>query len=184
MTTTTAISEHSGSRDREAGYSLAEVLIVTGLFAILMAGITTSFLFFVKGTMSMGNYADINVQSRVALERFGRDVRMASITYEMTDTKLDFDVPILGGFEQIIYEYKPSSKALTRKQDDTEVTILKDVEHFAFKYFTYLGVPTTKPIEIKRVQMDAEMVRNILHIENTNHVISAQYMMRNRKVSS
>ena len=56
-------------------------MMAVGLMAIILGSITTSYMFLVKSSIGMGNYVDMNAQSRNGLETFGRDARMAAALY-------------------------------------------------------------------------------------------------------
>ncbi len=62
--------------------------------------------------------------------------------------------------------------------------LLTDVNSLTLTYYNLLNVKAAGTVEAKKVQIEVEMIRRVLAIENTNHVISSRYMMRNRKVTN
>ncbi len=40
------------------------------------------------------------------------------------------------------------------------------------------------PLETKHIQLEAKLQRNVLGITNTNYIISARFMMRNKDVTN
>ncbi len=157
-------------------------MITLVLTTMIMAGLTSSYMFLMENSISLGNYSDMNFQTRIGLEKFGRDIRMATKVYTMTTTVVDIDIPKTGGgVTKIKYQYSSPNKTLSRIQLGTgggTQVILRDVQSFALKYTDHAGATTASTTFVKRVQLDLEMRRNVLTLENTNHVISAHYMMR------
>ena len=170
----------------KAGFTLAEVLIATSLTALLMAGMTSSFMFIVKSSFGMGNYVDMNNQSRNGLEKFGRDARMTiSLRYISENTYYAL-CETAQGRTHVAYWYDWSQNAFMRWEEGAGApqAVLKDVRELQFKYYNLAGNATTALLEAKQVQVDAGMVRHVFAVENTNHVISARFMMRNRDVAN
>ena len=159
-------------------------MVTLTLLMLIMGSLITSYVFIMKSTYGLGNYVDMNTQTRIGLEKFGRDIRMATDIFTISSTKIDFDIPnSAGGSTAIRYEYDPTDKTLLRVQAGTgggKKVILRDVQRFALKYFTHTGGTTANLLAVKKVQIDLTMRRNVLALENTNHVTSAQFMMRNR----
>jgi len=163
------------------GFTLVEMMVTLTLSLMVMSGLSESYLFMIKSSISLGNYADMNTQTRIGLEKFARDIRMATNVFTINSNNIDFDVPkVGGGFTAITYSYNSTNKTVSRivgGGGGTQV-ILRDVQNFSIKYYDHLGNTTTSLTFVKRVQLDLTMRRNVLTLENNNHVISAHYMMR------
>ena len=180
--TSTTICKLSDRQRRLGGFTLVEIMVTLVLTMMVMAGLSSSYMFLIKSSISLGNYSDMNSQTRIGLEKFGRDIRMATNVVTMTATLIDFDIPKSGGgVTGIKYQYSSSNKTLSRIQAGTgggTQVILRDVQSFALKYTNHAGATSASTTFVKRVQLDLTMRRNVLALENTNHVISAHYMMR------
>ncbi len=181
MTTTT---DRSKLR-RKRGFSLAEVLVATAVGGIVLAASTGSLLFLSKSTAGFGNYQEMNMTSRFALEIFASDARMTVDVNSASATTVSLQVyNAAGGEDTIVYAFDQANGRFTRLKDGVTDVLLDDVQEVDLSYFTLRRVETTMPLEIKEIQLIATMRRSVLSIFNTNEIISARFMMRNRSVSS
>lgn len=176
---------------------MIEVLVAASLTGIVLSASIGSLLFLAKSTKGVGNYQEMNMESRFALEDFGSDARMTAEVNAAGTTALSLDVyDSTGGISRIIYQYNADTMSMTRTVGgissdpfdtvgaNTVDTVLEDVVSLSFIYYDLHGNPTTNVLSVKEVQIQAEMQRNVLKITNTNEIISARFMMRNRAVSS
>jgi hypothetical protein len=127
----------------------------------------------------MRNYADMTVQSQQFLETFGYEMRMAEGVRTASNNKLSIDILTASGIETVEYIYNPNDQRVTREQDTVLRPVLSNVSEFNFNYFNFEGNLTTSQPEIKEVQIEANLMKKVLFIENTNHFISSRNMMRN-----
>ncbi len=168
------------------GMTLVELLITMSLMGVIMAGIMSAYFFITKSSMSVGNYAEMSGDSRLTLQIFARDVRMATDVKAFTSKSVDLEVSYSDtDIRDVDYAYDVDTGILTRTVDSTDVfTLLTDVSELEFEFYNLLGNETTNVLEIKRIHFSAKLLKKVMHISNTNQVISAGYMMRNRKVSN
>ncbi len=184
MTTTT---NHSNKRSnsKKRGYTLIEIMVSMSIMSLVLTGVTSSFTFLTKTALGLGNYVIMNQDSRVGLELLSRDIRMASDINFMDDDNLTITVPVGGGGTTVIdYSYEAEQGLVNREEGGETTTILKDIEDFDFNYYTFLSVETANILEVKEVQVEAKMVKEIYNMENTSHLISARYLMRNKIVNN
>ena len=127
----------------------------------------------------MRNYADMTVQSQQFLENFGYEMRMAEGVRTASNNKLSIDIPTASGIETVEYIYNPNDQSVTREQDTVLRPVLSNVTEFNFNYFNFEGNSTTSQPEVKEVQIEVNLMKKVLFIENTNHFISSRNMMRN-----
>ncbi|MCZ6672045.1 MAG: prepilin-type N-terminal cleavage/methylation domain-containing protein [Verrucomicrobia bacterium] len=184
MTITTDQSRNR--KARRGGFTLVEMMITMGLLTMIIAIGLSAVTFISQSSTSLTNYTMMSKNSRNALEEIARDLRMGYNINSATSTKLDFNIfGKAGTTQRIVYEYTANDKTLTRKEDTFPVEIvLENLTNFQFNYFNLRREATTAPISIKEVQMEGIMKRRSLAITNTNYVISARFMMRNRAVSN
>ncbi len=162
-----------------------ETLIALSLVGLVAGSVTYSFMFIMRSTGSMGNYIDMNSQSRNGLEYFSRDMRMAVDVLEIKTSSIKINIVKGDGtLETIEYKYDSVKGQFQRITDAGVFAVLKDVEKLTITCYNILDTATVDILEAKNVQLDAEMVRSIFQISNTNNVVSARFMMRNRNVSS
>jgi len=142
-------------------------------------------MFITRSSASLANYIGMNKEGRVALEVISRDIRMAMDVNSASTTTLDIDVYGQGGItNNVYYTYDTDNKTIYRELDGTKEALMGNVESFSFNYFNLRRESTTSPISIKEVQMEAYMLRKTLALDNSNYIISARFMMRNRPVSN
>ena len=179
MTTTTA---HS----KQKAFSLVELLIVTTVLGFFVMIATSSMLALSKSSTSLVNYQEMNEQGRHMLERFARDLRSASTVVAISDTSIQLECTPYGGSQQSVsYTYNAQAGLLFRQVDSQVHTIiLDDLSAFDLTFYTFRGEETSNPIEAKRVVIQAIIERSSLSTKNTHFIISAQFVLRNHRVTS
>lgn len=188
MITTTAHSEGARRLSRRRGFTLVETMVAMSLGLIIGGTIFSALIFMGKSTLGIANYSNMNSESRIGLERFGRDVRSASDVLDgFSDTVFTLRIPRADGSgdDLITYEYRPddSGSPLVRIEGNEERILMNDVDELEFRYFNLQGAPTTVRIEVKQIQLRLRMVRRAVTIDNTEQVVSARYILRNKRVS-
>lgn len=191
-------------RKSKAGFSLAELVIAMTIASFVLTASYATVISLAKGSKSMINFSEMNNQTRYAIESFGRDSRMASnvtvastttfttrnsIWDEATSDYRDYTVtyrffPSAGTFKRTVYDI---AKGVTVE----DRVLLYDVQTLEFTYYSLINQSdplnspeTTRLLEIKHVQIEAELQRKVLNVTNTNYIISARFMLRNRDVSA
>ena len=96
-------------------------------------------------------------------------------------------MPNTGTFSRTIFvddnETDPSKKTVA-SINGARTTFLYDVDELNLKYYNFRQSQTTNHREIKHVQIEGLMERRVLNLTNTNYVISARFMMRNKDVTN
>lgn len=184
---------------KTSGFTLLEIMITMAIFSIVMVSVLSTFILFAKGSLSVGNYAEMSSQSRKALELFSRDVRAADrlkvtspktadgVVY--TDAGIELRYPPYHGARVVRYEYIEGAFRRTEIYDGKATTsdLLTDVRHLQMKFFQTPGANFTAvsgpaasvDTWAKSIQLDAELLRKVLTADNTDYIISARFMMRN-----
>ncbi len=184
MTSTHALSNKTpGIRRRSRGFTLTEILIATSIGSVIMSGITSSYMFIVKSSMGVSQYVEMNTQSRSGMDRFGREMRMAVDITNATDSQISVEIQDDGGTRTVEYIYDAENKQLVRVEGTWTLVLIDNVEAFTLRYYNILGNQTVNPLEVKRVQLEALMSNTVFDIENTSNLVSAKFMLRNRRVS-
>ncbi len=184
MTTTTERSRYP--RSLRSGFTLLEVMISITLGTLVLGMATGGLLFMSRSLTSLTQYTDMSRDSRVALELFGRDVRMATNVFTANSHTLSvLRADADGGAVIVDYFYDPDNKTFSQQTgNEPPRIILRDIDDLLINYFTLRGDPTVNPLEVKEVQLEALMRRTALTAGATNYIISAQFIMRNRFVSN
>lgn len=182
---------------------MVEVMVATTISMFILASSYATIMSLAKGSQSMINFSEMNSQTRVALEMFGRDARMASDVTTATANTLTVEKKLyinsINAYRNCSITYAFVSAANTFRRTvirlDTGATLedrilLYDVDELKFTYYSLINPndPWVSPIannnlEVKHVQLEAKLQRNVLNIDNTNYIISARFMMRNKDVS-
>lgn len=202
MTTTTVKSRAMGpvqkqsSRRAKAGFTLTELIVATSISGIVLASMVGTFLTFAIGVNSVGAYTGMSRDSRMMLEYFGRDVRLAEEVLVANASTLRIVSPDtdLYSASTVTYQYDDETKSFSRIETDSsgnevsDKVLLDGLEQFVFSYFDPLGnsLSVDTPsilLSVKSVQVDAEMLRDISKTQVTDYIISARFMMRNRPVT-
>ena len=167
---------------------MVELLVVVVLFAAVVAISSSSLITLGKASTGIGNYAEMNYQARHVLEEFGSDVRMGSMVELFTATRFEFKYIDSSNTEQsVTYEYVSSDSTLYRSENGTTIPILQNLASFEFDYFN-LNLQEVaignSALEVKGVRVSARMEQKVVSLANTNEVLSARFMMRNRLVGN
>jgi hypothetical protein len=177
-------------RERCKAFTVVELLISSSLLVIFMSAALSSFIFISKSVAGMGNYAEMSSESRAALETVARDMRVARFLVEAGPQRATLQLPAKAGDATVTYRFNSGDGGFYRDVDDGSGVIktselFRGVEAFEFRYYNRLNVDVSSQAsvlrETKRIQIDAKLVRKVLKVENTDYVISAQFLMRNKK---
>lgn len=187
----------AGRKDKK-GFSLVEVMVAMAISMIFLATTYATLFSLSSGSESMINFSEMNGQSRFALELFGRDARMARDVYtDQTHAFSDSEMwitrradPSSSAVIRVGYIYDKNSSTFTRIVEDTsgntlsERVLLYDITELKLNYYRYINNQTAlNPLETKHVQLEAELQRKVLALKNTNYIISARFVMRNKDVT-
>jgi prepilin-type N-terminal cleavage/methylation domain-containing protein len=182
------------------GFTLAELLIATGLSAIVLAAVLSTALMTTKSGYLLNGYLDMEAQARHALEQFGQDARMADSVEWGKDADGKRLVQLIlidraGG--RTTYIYDSDKQQLIR---DGEV-LISGIQTFNFTAYAYgidpgTGLPTFNDIvpavtpvgqlqnETKMVQISLSAVRSRNTLADaTNTVVSARFVLRNKDIT-
>jgi prepilin-type N-terminal cleavage/methylation domain-containing protein len=174
---------------RRGAFTLVEVLIATTLSGILLAAIFASFMFLTRSGANLAHYSMMESEAQRGLELFGRDVREASdITWtSATDVELSFNAGpsvrySLGG---------PGGTHFVREQSGTSTSLVTSVYGLAFVGYNIAGGKLNPAdlavcnLETKQLQLRLVSRRKTLTVAAaTNRVLSARFILRNKRVSS
>lgn len=193
-------STNTKSHPRQA-FTLVELIYSMTILMIALGSITGTFMVFARSSASVAEYVDMSSESRKALELFSRDVRAANgitvidatssdgVVY--TEQGLNLTFPDYYGERWIRYRYVSNSGTLRRieRYEDTETraSLLTGMKRFKIQFFQAPGDdfesisgPVASVDEwAKSVQLDAELIRTVMALNNTDYIISARFMMRN-----
>jgi len=188
MTISTARRSH-----RAAGLTLVELMIASGIASFVMSGVLSVVLMMGRSGISAANYADMEAQSRRAVDEFAQDVRMASdlawnssssvtltvpdnyaasgnkVTYALDDSTTG---PTAGSFYRL-----PGNAASTSPR----IALAHNVTSLAFTRFTRTNAAATDDFSAKRLQLTMNL-RTVAQttVDQNTLVVSASYVLRNK----
>jgi prepilin-type N-terminal cleavage/methylation domain-containing protein len=189
MTTTTP----SPIRKRtHRGFTLVEVMIGASLAAFILAGVMSTFLFLGRSGANIQNYNDMESQARTALELFAEDTRQASAINWISDQELYLVV----NSTQVYYYYNSTTKTFYRKvtSGGTPRALVTGITSFSYKAYSITGATlplstatelTTATKSTKQLQISLEAARsNQTVVDATNTVLSARFILRNKRITA
>lgn len=163
-----------------------EMLMATVLATLVLAIAASATLALAKGSQSLINYSEMNTESRFALENLGRNIRSANSVVTVNASEVRFTrITGDGSVEEIQYVYDQDAETLTYRNVTTDESkvLLHDINTLTLNFYTLRHNTTTNPIEVKHIQLEAELRREVLNLVNRNYIISARFMLRNHRVS-
>lgn len=195
MTTTTPKPKFETARSARRlrrGFTLVELMVSASLGVVVMAAVMSAFLFIGRTSIMLRNYADLETQARNAMETFAQDVRMSSSAVWNSSTSLTITVRSGGVDLPAVYTYDDATRTFSRTYDGKTAIIISNIRSFAFSAYTIdtepvsLEAPTNATnIATKQVQIALETQRtNPALALTTNKVISARFVLRNKRVTA
>lgn len=170
----------------KAGFTLVELMVAIALGSVVLGGATFSINMWARSAIGLGNYADMSGRCRRALDIFASDVRMADDVFVSTADTFTFEAFGPGsGTVMVSYAFDSTTGDLIRTYDGASTVLLDDVAKFTFLYYNIKDRvnPTVNPLEVKEVQIGAVLAKKVIRLSNTDEIISARFMLRNRLVS-
>jgi Tfp pilus assembly protein PilW len=167
-------------------FTVVELMISTGLGIVLLTTLMTTFVTFERSFNSVGEYADLDRQSRNTLDVMTRDIRQAAALTNSTTNGLWF-TNVDG--TALIYTYNPSSGVFSYTNGSTgqSAVLLSNCTSFTFSLFqnqptngTMTFYPATQAKSTKGIIINFFCARtNYLSLKDTESVEAATIVMRN-----
>jgi len=178
-------AKHFRHRSDRRAFTLAELMLAITIGGIVLAGAATTVNLWARSSVAVGNYADMSGTCRRALDIFASDVRMANDVSVSTADTFTFTAYGSGTSSVTVsYVFDDTNDTLTRTYDGTSRVILENVEKFGLTYSDLTLSTTTNPLSVKVVQIKAILQKKVINLSNTDEIISARFMLRNRRVST
>jgi hypothetical protein len=164
-------------------------MIAVAVLSLAVATFASTFGMFAKSVKSLGNYTLMSQESRLALELISRDLHAAESLAVAEEHTVEFTLPADAGGETVRYAFDAAGKTFMRTATPpggtaVERKLFDDVVEFNMAYFNKLGVTvTSSPAvlnEAKSVQINAKLLKKMMSLSNTDYIISARFLMRNK----
>lgn len=163
--------------------TLVEMMISVGIGGVVLAAVASLSFYTARSMAAMSNYADLDRQSRNALDQMTLKIRSA-------DRLLSFskeEVVFLYNGSKLAYTFTPSSKTLTETSGGYTKVLLEDCNTLEFSMFqrnvvsnSFNQVATTTTDEAKSIIVTWTCARSLLgNLINSESVQSARIVIRN-----
>ncbi|HEY0946579.1 MAG TPA: hypothetical protein VGD81_14975 [Opitutaceae bacterium] len=177
------------------------MLIAATLSVFVLAGVLSAFLFVGRTGFLASSYSDLETEVRRGLDLFADDVRMASGISWNSAQSVTLQLPdAMGGTTRVTYAYdternSPTHRCFYRMEGDAASreprrVLVHNAEDFAFKRYKLeqpgvLDNTAANDLETKQIQITLRAVRQgATTAATTNSVVSARYVLRNKRVSN
>jgi prepilin-type N-terminal cleavage/methylation domain-containing protein len=170
----------------QSGFTLIESIITVSIVMVAMAGVLSASVFSYRTFASINNYAQLNRQTRMAMDKMSRDVRQTAALTNGTSASLDFT-----NFDgsRLQYQYNTNAQTLTYSNAATGEggTLLKNCVSCTFSMFQFDPVPgscmlftnTTTASNCKVVEVNWTCrTTNVLSV-NSDMMETARIVLRN-----
>ncbi|HKB56276.1 MAG TPA: hypothetical protein VKC51_01690 [Lacunisphaera sp.] len=188
MITSTARRNH-----RAAGLTLVELMFASGLGSFVMVGVLSVVLMMGRSGVAASNYADMEAQSRRAVDEFAQDVRMSSDLTWNSATSVTLTVPdnYAAYGNQVTYALDnsttgPTAGSFYRQPGNAGSTnpglvMARNVTSLSFTRFTRTNVAATDNFSTKRLQLTMNLRTTAqTTVDQNTLVVSASYVLRNK----
>lgn len=178
------------SKTRSRGFTLVEMLIATAVGGLVLSAVMAMSLFSARSFAAIGNYVDLDIKSRTALDTMTSDIRQALDLSSASSNGLSFHMVDIGtGTTNVLqYIYDPSGKTLRRSYLGQSTTLLTNCTFMQFALFqrnsiqtnSYEQFVTADVASCKVIQLTWICSRDVLkgRLVNTESVQSAKVVMR------
>jgi Tfp pilus assembly protein PilW len=166
------------------------------LSSFILAAVLSTFLFMGRSGANVQNYNDMEAQARTALELFAEDTRQASgVTWGADSNTVALTVVT----STVTYSYNPTTRRFTRMVVTGGVTtsnrvLVTGITSFAFSAYNISGATVALGTAAERsaangttkqLQISLEAARaNTTVVAATNTVLSARFILRNKRVTA
>lgn len=169
-----------------AGFTLVEMIVASGVGAVVLAGMMSLFWYANRSFASLTNYLDLDQKTQASLDKMSREIRQVNMLTDFSSTNLTFQ-NYDGTTLQFIYN--PNSQTLTRIRAGTNfTTLLTGCDSLQFSIFqrtpisnSFQPFPATVVTNTKVIQLTWNCYRTILGGKvNTESMQSAKVVIRKK----
>jgi type II secretory pathway pseudopilin PulG len=186
---------NSRGHSRASAYTLVEVLISMSLATIILASVLGSFLMLGRSGINLGNYNEMESEARLSLEQFGQDVRQASDIMWVSGDELTLSFPAAKTPNRVTYKHDGGDFIRQLRAPDNTLlaarTLINGVTEFELIGYNIAGEAISDAAtiaeanrETKQLQLSLKASRSRATVATaTNTVLSARFILRNKKVT-
>jgi len=179
---TTSIESERRSR---RGATLVELMVATGTGAMVMIVIAAFMMYTARSFASLDNYLDLDIKSRLALDRMSKEIRQADRVISFATNELVFAYQ----GTNLTYTYDANARELRRGFKGGTETLLDGCDELTFSMFqrnpvegSFDQYPTATTDTAKLIQLTWVCSRDIMDAKaNTETVQSAKIVIRKQE---
>lgn len=181
------------SRRRRWGFTVTELLVAVALSGVLLMVVAALTVYGARSFAALGNYADLDAQSRYALDMMSREFRHATAVVDIRTNlpvkSITLTNATAGTRLKVTFNADLRTLVLERTGQPDQV-LLKECDRYDFDVFTRVPNVSTNNITFNRaigvgtgklISMSWKCSREILGQRvNTESVQTAQVVLRNK----
>jgi len=170
-------------RRRKLAMTLVEMMISVGIGGVVLAAVASLSFYTARSMAAMSNYADLDRQSRNALDQMTLKVRSSTRMTSFNSTNVNF----LYNGQNLNYNFNSTKKILTETYGGYAKVLLADCNQLQFSVFqrnvisnSFNQVTTTSTNDAKSLIVTWSCSRSLLgNLINSESVQSARIVIRN-----
>jgi Tfp pilus assembly protein PilW len=190
MASISPINDRRGVSGRTAGFTLAEVMMVTVISSFVFAGVLSAYIFLGRGLVREGNAESLESKSRLALYYLTQDVGAAiSVTTAATSNLVLVVATSPSSSFTSTYTYSSSTGNLTRSTSTgASLVVLSGITSFSFYYYdTSQSIPSPTPSGttwVKQISMQYSTAAGLAvsGAESKYSMLSPPIVLKNKTV--
>jgi Tfp pilus assembly protein PilW len=176
-----------------AGLTLVELMVASGISSFVMTGVLSVVLMMGRSGIAAANYADMEAQSRRAVDEFAQDVRMSSDLTWNDSSSVTLTVPdnYTSSGNKVTYGYDSSTTGLTARSfyripgtassTASRYVLARNVTVLTFQRYTRTNALAADDFSAKRLQLTMNLRTTAqTTVDQNTLVISASYVLRNK----
>jgi Tfp pilus assembly protein PilW len=170
--------------------TLVEIMIGATIGSFVLTAVITTFLFMGRSGANVQHYSDMEGQARKALEMFAQDVRQASAISWTNNQTVTLTVSGSG----ILYGFSGTTFYRRNVSSGVQTDLVTGVSSFSFNAYNITGASlplvtatdfTNAGKQTKQLQISLEARRqSSTAVATTNTVLSARFILRNKRVTA
>jgi len=171
------------SRHRISGFTLAEMMVAVAVGMIILTVIALVATTSARSFAAMGNYVDMDANSRKAIDHITLGVRQAGNLVEYSPSRLKFTT--LGSTNSyLVYNWDSASRSLTEWTSGSSVTntLLTQCDALTFSLCNSAFGSTTNIADTKGVSVNWRCSRTVLSRQTTEDMQQALIVLRNKPI--
>lgn len=165
----------------ERAFTLPELLVAVAIGALILTAVAATTVSSVRSFASMYSYADLDMDSRTALDTLSRDIRGATNVASASTSSLVLNCP---SNTVITYSWDSSANTVTRYKKDatgsSSKTTLTKCNNWKVTMYTKTRTVTTTPAQCKMIAVNWKCWRKVVGVQQTDNAQEAMIILRNK----